>query len=145
MPNPANISAPQPIPTENLIHRAVAQQLKDIMFALLATHPELTDQVRALFRERPGTLSGSITTTAPLAALQVGWLYQNPDTSYWYRIVEISPLATPLEPHDGNFRNAILESALSMPKISPPSAAAFPEAIIDRGEPFVVKIPRGRL
>jgi len=138
MPNPASTPDPPPMPTGNLIHFATPQQLKDIMFALLATHPELTDQVRALFRGRPSTLSGSITTTAHLAALRVGWLYQDPNTFYWYRIVEIGPLTN-------DFRNAILEPALDMPRISPPSAAAFPEVILDHGEPFAVKIPRGRL
>jgi len=135
----ANDTSVPAVPTENLIHRAVPQQLKDVMFALLATHPELTEQVRALFRERPGSLSGSITTTARLAALQAGWLYRDPGANYWFRIVEIGPLIG-----EGNgYREATLEPALG--NTSPPSAAASPATIVDCGEPFPVKIPRGRL
>ena len=122
------------IPTDDLIHRATTAHLRTVLIALLATHPELDDQVRGLLRQRPNRLNDGITTTARLAAFQPGWLYQPAgwETSDWFRILEIGPMS------DGH-REATLEPAYA------DSVMSFPGVIVDNGEPFAVKIPEGRL
>lgn len=127
------------VATDNLIYRASHEHLRTTLLALLATHPELTDQVRGLLGQRPSPLSGGVTTTARLATFRVGWLYREPGTDDWFRIVEIGPM---LNEETSDYRNAILEPVHGT--TSPSSAAAFPTAIIDDGESFSVKIPQGR-
>lgn len=118
----------------DLLNQAKPGQLRVALSALIATHPELREQIEGLLTQRSGALAGGVTTVAPLEALQAGWLYQKPGTDDWYRILEIDYML----PGDAS-RLAVLEPVLEHQPTS-----VLSTAIPRHDKPFTVKIPENR-
>jgi hypothetical protein len=118
----------------DLLNQADPNRLRTALSALIATHPELHEQVEQLLAQRSGALAGSVTTVAPLEALRAGWLYLDPQLDRWFRIVEIDYML----PGDSS-RLAVLE-----PVLEPQPTSVLSTAIPRHNKPFVVKIPENR-
>ncbi len=113
------------------LNQADPQQVRAILSALIAVHPELGEEVTWLLA---GPASpGSVTTAAPLEALRPGWVFQEPYGRDWFRIVKIDALTV------DDTRHAVVEPVFE-PQFVPAQTITIPRY----DKLFTVKIPKGQ-